>query len=168
MITPSTRTAQELQKSITEPIVLSDLLFTPALYICTRGPITYDGQVYQAAQFDVSKIEYGDYGEQRATLRVSALLIDQVLNPGVIDKTVKVQMLWGQEPFDPGDSIELIEGVIGDVSIGLQWIDLHVTELHSTGVSAPRVYYDHQNIQPAGTTITLRSRTITIERAERV
>lgn len=166
MITPSARTQSELQKKITEPAILCDLVFGPTIYISTRGPITYDGIVYQAAQFDVAGIELGDYGEQRATVRISPAFVDTILNPGVIDKPVKLQMVWGQEPFNPGDAIELHYGVVSSVNISQQWIDLQTTQINSNAVTSPRYYYDHENIQPSGTLVQLWGRTIEIRRSD--
>ena len=166
MIVPSARTASELAKTGTEPVILGELQFNPTLYLSTRDSITYDGRVYQESQFDVTRVELGDFGEQRATLRISPSFVSTVLNPGIIDLPVILKMLWGQEPFDPGDAIDIHVGVVSNVNVSVEWIDVHTTQVNTNAVVSPRYYYSHQNLQPSGTIISLWGRTIEIQRAE--
>lgn len=167
MIVPSTYTAQQLQEAITRPIFLVELGFTIPVYLSTRGPTTISGgNTYEAAQMEVAGIQSGDGGELRATVRLSPAYIDQVVTNSIVDTPIKIDGLWGEEPFFGVDAIRLFDGVVSDAPVSRDWIDLACVQSNSQGEQVPAVYYAHQNLQPAGTKIAIKGFTIIIGKSE--
>ena len=166
MYTPSARTAAEIQKPYTEPIFLIELQFQTTVYLSTRGPTLWNFINWEQAQVQMGNIQYGDNGEYGASLRLPPAYMSEALFPGIINRTVSIGQLWGVEPFAIEDLVFLIEGAISDVKLAAEWIDIAIAQPQVQGLKSPRYTYDHQNLQPAGTRVTINTRTIEIQRGD--
>lgn len=162
----TTRIAQ-LQR-ITEPLFLVEIGFTPPIYLSTRGPTLFDGMTYEQAMVEVLAFDSDDAGENQARLRLHSAYTDMAISQSMIDKPIKIGELWGDEAsYDPNDMVYLLDGVISDAQIQRDYIDVQATQFNAGVSHPPGLFYDHQNIQPAGTRITIRTNTFIIQRANR-
>lgn len=166
MITPSARTAAEIKKPVTDPFFLIQLDFSGMVYLSTRGPTLWNGISWEQAQVEMGSVEYGDYGEYVANLRVPPAYKSQVVFQGVIDRAVYIGALWGEPPYAVEDIINLFEGVVIEARVTESWVDLRLGQRETEQLFSPRQSYEHQNMQPSGTRVTINQTTIEIERGE--
>lgn len=168
----SSYTNTEIAKRGASPHFLLYLGFSTVLYYSSRETITWDGDTFIPVYFDIISFIPDDYGADRAVIRLDnsdGALGSVILSEGIADKTVKIYELWG-DGSPPGTwgvaDVELIfEGVIDAAGPIAQTIDLLLARTHSLVAAMPRVFYEHENILPAGTKIQLGGTTITIDRA---
>ena len=163
MRTPSARTASELQKAITEPVFIVRLGLMPVVYLSTRGPTLWAGNVYEDANLELLGLDYEDNGNTVVSLRFDSAYGQLAIDGALIGKSLFVRALWGQEPFADEDAIVLFGGVISDANISRNWTEIEGRGVNSAVLTVPALFYDHQNVQPAGTEITIRANTFVIE-----
>lgn len=163
MRTPSARTASELKKEVTEPLFIVQLGLAPPVYLSTRGPTLYEGITYELANLEILGLDYEDNGDNSCALRLDGNYSQLVISGFLVGKSLWIAQLWGQEPFSSGDAIVLFDGVVNDTGIDRNWVSIEGRQTNAHILTIPALFYDHQNIQPAGTEITIRTNTYVIE-----
>ena len=166
MLTVSSKNTTELAKDYTQPIFLLYLGYTTPIRISTKGPTTWNSQTWQDAFLDVGNIQYGDYGDNSAVVRIHPSWLSTLLAQDFADIPAELYQLFGNSPYAVGDGIQLIDGFGSEMQVSRDYIDLTLITTNSRFSQSPRSLYDHQNIQAAGTRVVLGSTTITIERAD--
>ncbi len=113
MRTLSSGTASEVTQTITRPVYLVEIsLPSGALRWSTRETITYDNRSWTAApvQVDVA-------GQSLAIFNTDATMGASFLS-GASGVAVRIILLYGDAPFDPGEGEVVFAGEIGSIGIG--------------------------------------------------
>lgn len=162
----SARNIAEVSKTIPEPVFVISIGTGPPINISTRGPTTWSGVTFEQGFLEIDEIKYGDYGDHVAKVRISSAFLDTLLSQELIEKSIVIGLLWGQPPYAADDLVTLFDGVIESGRYGRQTIDLVCVNVNAYATTVPQVFYEHQNLQPAGTTVTIRTNTYVIQRAD--
>lgn len=165
MLSVTPRNTTELAKKITQPVFLVYLGFPTPVRLSTRGTVTWIAQTWVESLVDIGGIEYGDFGLNIATIRVSPDYRDSILANQISNLEMAVYVLFGEAPFANDDGINIIQGFGAEADLRRDYIDITIVSQNTQASVTPWVHYDHENIQPAGTQVPLRGTTITIERA---
>lgn len=166
MLTLSAYNQTEVAKRITEPFFLLEMSYSTPIRISSRETVTWDARVWTEGYLDVIELDQGDFGDSSALVRISAAFKSQVLSEHLVDIPIQLIQLWGQGPFNTADGEILINGVGYGPQINRDYVVLQIVQIDSRSGSAPRLYYEHQNIQPSGTQLIINSDTITIQKAD--
>lgn len=172
--TVSSYTTTEIAKRGASPHFLAYLGFSTPLYYSSRESITWAGDTFIPVYLDLINFSPDDFGADGGIIRLDnsdGALGAVILSQGIADKSIKVWELWG-DGSPPGtwgvNDVELIfDGVIDSSGPIGQVIDLRLARTTSLVSAMPRVFYEHENILPAGTKIQLNGTTVTIDRAFR-
>lgn len=164
MLTLSANNTTEVAKAVTEPFFLLYIGTTTPIRISSRDAVTVLSNSWVSAYFDVGGIQYGEYGDNVASIRLHKDYRDTILTNNFYELLFVLYMMWGSGPYVDADAVKLITGYGDSSAIHRDYVDVTIASQDSRTAAAPRVHYSHQNIQPAGSKITLANTTITIDR----
>lgn len=163
--TTTPATDAELAKSGTQQHFILSLGFSTTIHVASRGPLSWNGNTYQAIFFQLSGISSNDYGLDSAIIRLGNFdnaLSDVIFSEGLDGKSAELRMLYGDGPWAVDDPIPLLIGEMDRVLNIDEFVDLQIIRPNANTFFTPSVYYEHQNILPAGSKVTLRNKTVTI------
>ena len=156
----------------TEPIFLLDLGLQPsAILLSTKGPTTFGNPpfqvTYEQGYLEIHQLKWNPDGSATAVVGISSAFKDEAISGGIIDTPFVLSMTYNNGTNIPfSDFIELLRGTVQDSPIERLTITLRCARLDSETLRLPFLEYEHQNIQPPGTKITINNNTIVIERAD--
>lgn len=168
-ITPAADAA--LSATITQPIALVEVAFTPASRLSTRGDVSWGGHLWSGVQrVAVSGLSADGSGSQSARLEVGnadRVFGTLVLGQGVADRAVRI---WtGDAAALATDDMALaFDGVIASAEVTDDSVVMSLTAQGSRTLYAPRRFVGasagFNRLIPAGTQIKIGSTTYTLER----
>lgn len=159
---------EQYTRTITRPVYLIELGFTPPLYLSNAGNIQWDGHYWQSASIDVGQIDNDAVGGQTVSIRIAnhdriigALVLSQIAQ----DRDVRI---WaGYDDLTQSPPILFAEGVMDGASVG-EYVDIAIISKSTAYGSTPRILcgpplFNHlpqsgTTLKAGHVTITLRSR----------
>jgi hypothetical protein len=164
-LTSGTAFTAQYHDTVTEPIYLIELGFSPVLYLSSSKDLLWNGQYWKSAPVEVSTIDHTAVGGQAVSLSFAnhdrtfgALVLSQVAQ----DRLVKV---W--EAYDNAGTLNPVlfaDGVMDGAEIGEQ-VTLNVISKSTAYGSTPRILCGPplmNHLPPSGTVLKAGSVTITI------
>ena len=169
-LTPAADAA--LSTTITRPIALVEIAFSPVSRLSTAGDVTWSGQVWSGGQrVAVSGLSADGSGNQSAQLQIgnADLAFGALeLGQGVADRSVRI---WTGDAGALGDDDLTLafSGVIASAEVTPESVTLSLAAQGSRTLFAPRRFIGasagFSRLIPAGTQIKIGVTTYTLERA---
>lgn len=169
-LTPAADAA--LASTITRPIALVEIAFSPVSRLSTAGDVTWSGQVWSGGQrVVVSGLSADGAGTQSARLEIGNADLAfgaLVLGQGIADRAVRI---WtGDAAALADDDLTLaFSGVIASAEVTPAAVTMALVAQGSRTLFAPRRFIGasagFSRLIPAGTQIKIGATTYTLERA---
>lgn len=169
-LTPATDAA--LASTITRPIALVEIDFSPTARLSTAGDVTWSGQVWSGGQrVVVSGLSADGAGTQSARLEIGNADLAfgaLVLGQGIADRAVRI---WTGDAaaLADADLTLAFEGVIASAEVTPATVTMTLAAQGSRTLFAPRRFIGASagftRLIPAGTQIKIGATTYTLERA---
>jgi len=141
----STTLLTEIAGPVTTPAYFIEILFASPLHLCTRGPLAWNGTLWQDGDVQVDGLEHdGSKSSQtgalvigNADLAIGAL----VLQEGVAERPINVWKFYGDAP-EPEDAVQIFAGVGDDSAIDTEARTVTINLVLAGGrtLYAPRTY----------------------------
>lgn len=157
--------------TVTQPLYLIEIGFTPALRLSTRGDVTWGGTLWSGGEaITVGSLEADGSGRQPGTIQVGNLddyVGTLVLSQGVADRPVKVWKADGTA-LDVADPVLVFDGVVERADVDTARVSFSLAGAGTRSAFAPRRVIGPASgfnfLMPAGTKITIGATTYTLER----
>lgn len=164
-------TASATGATVTQPLYLIEIGFSPALRLSTRGDVTWNSVIWSGGELvAVSGLQSDGSGRQSGTIQVGNLddyLGTLVLGQGVADRACK---LWKADgaALAASDPVLVFDGVIARADVDVSRVSLILAGAGSRAAFVPsRVIGPAAGfsvLTPAGTQIRIGTSTYTLER----
>ena len=160
MRTLTAATKTEIERDITRPIYLVELVMATVTYRLSTGPaVSWNGSTWSqsGAQVDDLRAVSGGAQEGRISLpnhdnAASAL----VLSDGVAGRACRIWQLYGDGPYATNDAVLLFDGECDGADLTIERVSIDLTSSGRIRELSPRLYWEHfcKHIPPAGTVIS--------------
>lgn len=168
-LTPATTSATDA--TVTQPLYLIEIGFSPALRLSTRGDVAWNSLSWSGGEaIDVSSLDADGSGRQSGTVQIGNLddyVGTLVLSQGVADRPVKIWKADGAA-LDVADPVLVFDGVIQSADVDTSRVSLSLAGSGTRSAFAPRRVIGAASgfnfLLPAGTKIKIGATTYTLER----
>ena len=157
--------------TVTQPLYLIEIGFTPALRLSTRGDVAWNALAWSGGEaIAVGSLDADGSGRQSGTIQIGNLddyVGTLVLAQGVADRPVRVWKADGMA-LDVADPALVFDGVIQGADVDTSRVSLSLAGSGTRSAFAPRRVIGAASgfnfLLPAGTKITIGATTYTLER----
>ncbi|MDD3675882.1 hypothetical protein [Thauera propionica] len=157
--------------TVTKPLYLIEIGFTPALRLSTRGDVTWNALAWSGGEaIAVSSLDADGSGWQSGTIQIGNLddyVGTLILAQGVADRPV---MVWKADgtALDVADPVLVFDGVATSADVDTSRVSLSLAGAGTRSAFAPRRVIGPASgfsfLLPAGTKIKIGATTYTLER----
>ena len=157
--------------TVTQPIYLIEIGFTPPLRLSTRGDVTWAGNLWSGGEtIVVGSLDADGSGRQSGAVQIGNLddyMGALVLSQGVADRPMKVWKADGAA-LDAADPVLVFDGVVEGADVDTSRVSLSLAGSGTRSAFAPRRVIGAASgfnfLLPAGTKIKIGATTYTLER----
>lgn len=168
-LTPATTSATDA--TVTQPLYLIEIGFSPALRLSTRGDVTWNSLSWSGGEaIDVSSLDADGSGRQSGTVQIGNLddyVGTLVLSQGVADRPVKIWKADGAA-LDVADPVLVFDGVAQGADVDTSRVSLSLAGSGTRSAFVPSRVIGAASgfnfLLPAGTKIKIGATTYTLER----